>query len=157
MSDEIFEQILLGLYAQNSIKRIHYTNNNILGEKSAAILIEILKRNQPKNKLVELNLSNIEIKEVVKKNQPGILAQVLMQVDDTKLLSRLRISNINLRKEKLVLKYIASIVETFGYELQYLNLSNCNIHINDLMKITSFLQACEKLEFLDLSWNTFPN
>lgn len=38
-----------------------------------------------------------------------------MQVDDTKLLSRLRISDLNLRKEKLMMKYIVSVIETFGF------------------------------------------
>jgi hypothetical protein len=41
----------------------------------------------------------------------------MMQVDDTKLLSRLRISDINLRKEKLMTMYIVSMIETFGFEL----------------------------------------
>jgi hypothetical protein len=88
-----------------------------LGDKSADILCEILKRNQPKNKLVELHLSNIKIKDTVKKDCPGALAQIMMQVDDTKLLSRLRISDINLRKEKLMTMYIVSMIETFGFEL----------------------------------------
>ena len=88
-----------------------------MGDKSAAILCEILKRNQPKNKLVELHLSNIKIKDTVRKDNPGALAQIMMQVDDTKLLSRLRISDINLRKEKLMTMYIVSMIETFGFEL----------------------------------------
>ena len=88
-----------------------------MGDKSAAILCEILKRNQPKNKLVELHLSNIKIKDTVRKDSPGALAQIMMQVDDTKLLSRLRISDINRRKEKLMTMYIVSMIETFGFEL----------------------------------------
>lgn len=124
-----------------------------MGEKSAAILCEILKRNQPKNKLVELHLSNIKIKDRVRKDSPGALAQIMMQVDDTKLLSRLKISDMNLRKERFMMKYIVSVIETFGFELQYLNLSNCNIHIEDLARISAHFHTCEKLEVLDLSWN----
>lgn len=97
MTDETFEQILLGILAQNFVKNIHYTNNNILGEKSAKILCEILKKSQPNNTLLELNLSNITIKETVKKNNLGSLSKILMQIDDTKLLTKLKISDVNLR------------------------------------------------------------
>ena len=45
VSDEVFEQLLLGLDAQNHIGAIHYINHNVLGTKSAKVLLRICERN----------------------------------------------------------------------------------------------------------------
>lgn len=45
VSDEVFEQLLLGIYAQNHICAIHYINYNVLGNKSAKVLLRICERN----------------------------------------------------------------------------------------------------------------
>ena len=59
-SDEIFEQVLLGIEAQDHIKNIHYTNHNHLGAKATAVLRRICAR-KDSDYLVELNLTNIRV------------------------------------------------------------------------------------------------
>ena len=44
MTDDVFAELLQGLKAQGIISAIHYTNNNILGSKSAVALLEVCDR-----------------------------------------------------------------------------------------------------------------
>lgn len=59
-TDEVFEQILLGVEAQDHIRNIHYTNHNSLGGRATAILKKICAR-KDSDYLVELNLSNVRV------------------------------------------------------------------------------------------------
>lgn len=51
MSDEVFEQILIGINAQSAIRNIHYVNYNTLGPRSARIITEICARDGQDNPL----------------------------------------------------------------------------------------------------------
>lgn len=44
MTDEIFEQILIGINAQSHVRNIHYINGNTLGPLSATIITELCAR-----------------------------------------------------------------------------------------------------------------
>lgn len=59
MTDEVLEQILLGIEVQNHLRHFHYCNNNQLGPRSIAILKNFCMNNKPDNSLIDLNLSNI--------------------------------------------------------------------------------------------------
>jgi hypothetical protein len=61
MSDEVFEQLLLGLVAQNELTRLHYINNNTLGHRSAALLSQLCRRDVKNNHITEFNISNVLI------------------------------------------------------------------------------------------------
>ena len=61
MKDHIFAIILEGVYAQSSLKALHYTNGNEIGELSEQYLVKICSREKQSSFLHEVNISNNKI------------------------------------------------------------------------------------------------
>jgi len=130
MSDEAFEQLLLGLVAQNELTRLHYINNNTLGHRSAALLSRLCRRDiknngiQP-NHITEFNISNVQIAKTNKDFPNNIIAGLLYDLEVPMKIRNIKFSNLNLNNKEIT-NSMVQMLESCAY-IQYFNISNCNI------------------------------
>jgi len=167
MDDKIFEQILMGLRAQSCIRNIHYVNHNTLGPRSANILSEICRRDGQDNPLQELNLSSIKLERPADAAVPSVLIQITQIVEDTNLIRKLKLANVNLNdsfkpppaepgqppgEPTSTLQNVIDILNQNPY-ITYLNVSCCSLELPDLVRIAETFPNCTKMEFLSIAGN----
>ena len=151
MSDEAFEQLLLGLVAQNELTRLHYINNNALGHRSAALLSRLCRRDIKNNHITEFNISNVQIAKTNKDCPENIITALLYDLEVPMKIRNIKFSNLDLNNKEIT-DAMVQMLESCAY-IQYFNISNCNIQLGELVKITEELKLCCKLEYCNLGGN----